>query len=78
MREPKKKDRKDLTPEEKRRRSKRLNLILMIMSVGWGLILISTKDRVFVRWLAAAALLLVGLTGFLGIGTERTRNSKKQ
>lgn len=75
MREPKKKH--VLTPEELKRRNRRLNLVLMIMAVGWGLIMVSTKEYVFVRWFAAVVLFLVGLTGYFGIGTERTRKSRK-
>jgi len=75
MREPKKKH--VLTPEERKRKSRRLNLILMIMAVAWCVIMLGTDERVFIRWFAAIVLFIVGLTGYFGIGTERTRKSQK-
>jgi hypothetical protein len=75
MRQPKKKH--VLTPEERKRRSRRLNLVLMIMAVGWCLIMFSMKEYIFIRWFAAGVLFVVGLTGYFGIGTERTRKTQK-
>ncbi|HNW83967.1 MAG: hypothetical protein ABFC79_02455 [Candidatus Cryosericum sp.] len=74
-REPKKK--RVITPEERKRRNRRFNVIMMVMAVGWGVILVYTREQVFIRWFAALVLFLVGLTGFLGIGTERTRKPKQ-
>ena len=67
----------ELTPVERKRRSRRLNLILMILAVGWGLIMFSMNEHIFIRWFAAVVLFIVGLTGYFGIGTERTRKPKK-
>ncbi len=75
MRQPKKKH--VLTPEERKRRNRSLNLVLMIISVGWCVIMLSMKEHVFVRWFAAVVLFVVGLTGYFGIGTERTRKTQK-
>ena len=74
-REPKKK--RVITPEERKRRNRRFNVIMMVMAVGWGVILVYTREQGFIRWFAALVLFLVGLTGFLGIGTERTRKPKQ-
>ncbi|MCE5193607.1 MAG: hypothetical protein ABFD13_04180 [Candidatus Cryosericum sp.] len=75
MRQPKKKHVQ--TPEERKRRNRRLNLILMIISVGWCMIMLSMKEYIFVRWFAAIVLFIVGITGYFGIGTERTRKTHK-
>lgn len=66
-----------LTPAERKRKSRRINLTLMIMAVAWGLIMFSMREQIFIRWFAAAILFIVGLTGYLGIGTERTRKPKQ-
>jgi hypothetical protein len=66
-----------LTPAERKKRSRRLNLGLMAMAIVWGLIMVTTHEVIFVRWFAAAVLFAVGLTGFFGIGTERTRQPKQ-
>lgn len=65
-----------MTPEERKRRSRRTNLILMVMAIGWGLIMLNTGETTFIRWFAAGILFIVGLTGYFGIGTERTRKPK--
>lgn len=75
MRQPRKKH--VLTPEERKRRSKRLNMILMLMAIGWCLIMLSMNERIFIRWFAAIMLFLVGIIGYFGIGTERTRKTHK-
>ena len=74
-REPKKK--RVITPEERKRRNRRLNIVMMLMAIGWAVILVYTHEQVFIRWFAATVLFLVGLTGFLGIGTERTRKPRQ-
>ena len=66
-----------LTPAERKRKSRRINLTLMLVSVGWGLIMASMGEHVFIRWFAAVILFIVGLTGYFGIGTERTRKTKQ-
>ena len=66
-----------LTPEERKRRNRRLNIVMMLMAIGWAVILVYTREQVFIRWFAATVLFLVGLTGFLGIGTERTRKPRQ-
>jgi intracellular septation protein A len=66
-----------MTPTERKRRSRRLNLILMIMAVVWGLLMFNMDEHIFIRWFAAVVLFVVGLTGYLGIGTERTRKPKQ-
>lgn len=75
MRQPRKKH--DLTAEERKRRNKRLNLILMIMAVAWCVIMVTMDEHVFVRWFAAIMLFIVGVVGYFGIGTERTRKTHK-
>ncbi|MHB8071755.1 MAG: hypothetical protein ACYDHF_07420 [Candidatus Cryosericum sp.] len=75
MRQPKKKH--VLTPEERKRKSRRLNVIMMIMAVIWCVIMFSMNEHIFIRWFAAIVLFIVGLTGYFGIGTERTRKSQK-
>lgn len=66
-----------MTPAERKSRSRRLNLILIIMAVIWGLIMFNTHEVIFIRWFAAGVLFVVGLTGYFGIGTERTRQPKQ-
>ena len=75
MRQPRKKH--VLTPEERKRRSKRLNMILMLIAIGWCVIMLSMNERIFIRWFAAIMLFLVGVIGYFGIGTERTRKTHK-
>jgi hypothetical protein len=76
MRQPRKKH--VLTPEERKRRNRRTNIVLMIMAVGWCVLMLSMNEHEFIRWFAAIVLFVVGLTGFLGIGTEHTRKTEKQ
>jgi len=66
-----------MTPAERKRRSRRLNLILMIMAIVWGLIMFNMREVIFIRWFAATVLFVVGLTGFFGIGTERFHRPKQ-
>jgi hypothetical protein len=66
-----------MTPVERKSRSRRLNLILMIMAVVWGLIMFNMHEVIFIRWFAAGVLFVVGLTGYFGIGTERTRQPRQ-
>ncbi len=66
-----------LTPEERRRRNRRISLVEMVMAVGWCVIMINMDEHIFVRWFAAIVLFAAGLTGYFGIGTERTRKTQK-
>jgi hypothetical protein len=66
-----------MTPAERKSRSRRLNLTLMIMAIVWGLIMYTTHEVIFIRWFAAGVLFVVGLTGYFGIGTERNRKPKQ-
>jgi hypothetical protein len=66
-----------MTPAERKSRSRRLNLALMIMAIMWGLIMFTTHEVTFIRWFAAGVLFVVGLTGYFGIGTERNRKPKQ-
>jgi hypothetical protein len=75
MRQPRKKH--VLTPEERKRRSKRLNVILMIIAIGWCVIMFTMNEHIFIRWFAAIMLFIVGIIGYFGIGTERTRKTRK-
>jgi len=65
-----------LTPAERKRKSRRINLILMLVSVGWGLIMARMGERIFIRWFSAVILFIVGLIGYFSIGIERTRKRK--
>ncbi|MDO9100407.1 MAG: hypothetical protein Q7V53_06700 [Caldisericota bacterium] len=67
-----------VTTEDRRRRSRRTNLGLMAIAVAWVVIMLATHDTHFERWLGAIVLFLVGITGYFGIGTYRTRFGLKK